>query len=140
MPHISKKKLGKKTVGKIFSKLIILLGKARNHREISNILDELFTETEKIMMAKRLALILMLDGNIPHQRIQEVLTMSPSTIARLYFGIERGKYEFIRNIAKKDRVDLEKIMWLMLTAGGIMPPRGGRKYWRKRGWKAWMET
>ncbi len=136
MPHISKRKLDKKTLGKIFSKLITLLGHAKNHRELAYMLDELLTETEKIMLAKRLAIILMLEGDIPQNRIIEALSISPSTVTRFSLGVEAGKYNFIRNVSKKDKVDIEKIIWLLLTVGGIMPPRVGRRYWRKRGYRA----
>jgi len=139
MPHISKKKLDQKTLEKIFKKLIIILGRAQNHKKLAPILDELLTETEKIMLAKRLAIVLMLSGNTPQHRISEALLVSPSTITRMSLSLEIGKYDLIRNISKKDRIDLEKIIWLLLTAGGIMPPRAGRKYWRRKGLKAALE-
>ncbi|MEK7175803.1 MAG: Trp family transcriptional regulator [Patescibacteria group bacterium] len=140
MPHVSKKRLSRKTQGKIFSKLIVVLGHARNHRDLAYELDELLTETEKIMLAKRLAIIFMLDSNIPQHRISDALSVSLSTVTRFSLGVEEGKYDFIRNISKKDKVDFEKIIWLLLTAGGILPPRVGRKYWRKKGYRYALET
>lgn len=139
MPHISKKKLDKKTLGKIFSKFVRVLSRAQNEKGLALILDELLTETERIMLAKRLSIALMLSGNIPQHRIAEVLCVSPSTVTRMSLAVERGQYDFIRNISQKDKVDLEKIIWLLLTAGGLMPPRLGRKYWRKQGYKAALE-
>ena len=140
MPHISKKKLDKKTRGKIFSKLITVLGHAHTHRDLAYELDELLTETEKVMLAKRLSIILMLDSEIPQHRIAEALSVSTSTVTRFSLGLEINKYKFIRNISKKDKVDLEKIVWLLLTAGGILPPRVGRKYWRKKGYRYALES
>ena len=139
MPHISKRRLSKKTGGKIFSKLITVLGHARNHKDLACELNELLTETEKIMLAKRLAIILMLDGDIPQHRIAEALSVSTSTVTRFSLNLEKGRYDFIRNISKKDKLDIEKIIWLLLTVGGIMPPRAGRRYWRKRGYKAFID-
>ena len=140
MPHVSKKRLDKKTLGKIFGKLISILSRAQNDKRLALLLDELLTETEKIMLAKRLAMILMLSGQTPQHRISEALKVSPSTLSRFSLAMEIGKYDLIRSISKKDRVDLEKIIWLLLTAGGIMPPRSGRKYWRKKGFKAILEN
>ena len=140
MPHVSKNELDKKTLGKIFGKLIAILSRAQNERKLSSILDELLTETEKVMLAKRLAIVLMLSGSTPQHRISEALKVSPSTVTRLSLAIEIGKYDLIRNISKKDRVDLEKILWLLLTAGGILPPRTGGKYWRKKGYKAKLQN
>lgn len=140
MPHVSRKKLDEKTFEKIFRKLIAVLERAQNQKKLTPLLGELFTETEKTMLAKRLAVVLMLSGDTPQHRISEALFVSPSTVTRLSFDIEIGKYDLIRSISKKDRVDLEKVIWLLLTAGGIMPPRVGRKYWRKKGLKAIIES
>ncbi len=139
MPHVSKKKLDKETFEKIFRKLIAVIEHAQNQNKLTPILDEILTETEKIMLTKRLAVILMLSGDTPQHRISEALLVSPSTVTRMSLGIERGKYDLIRSISKKDRLDLEKVVWLLLTAGGIMPPRAGRKYWRRKGFKAVLE-
>lgn len=131
MPHVSKKKLDQEIFEKIFRKLVLVLEKAQNKNRLMSVLSELLTETEKIMLAKRLAIVLMLFGDTPQHRISEALFVSPSTITRTSLNIELGKYDTIINISKKERLDLEKIVWLLLTAGGIMPPRVGRKYWRK---------
>ena len=40
-------------------------------------------------------------------------------------------HESILKISKKEKLDIEKIVWQILTAGGIMPPMVGRKYWKK---------
>jgi len=139
MPHVSKKKLDSKTFEKIFRKLIAVLEHAQDQKKLTPLLNELLTKTEKIMLAKRLAIVLMLSGNTPQHRIAEALLVSPSTVTRMSLGIEVGKYDLIRSISKRDRLDLEKIIWLLLTAGGIMPPKAGGKYWRKKGLKAILE-
>lgn len=131
MPHISSKKLSPKLTGKLFSKLITVLGKAQNQQSLSLITNELFTSTEKIMLAKRLAIILLLAKNIPQHRIVETLNVSPSTVAKTSLGIEIGKYNTILKISKKEKLDIEKLVWNILTVGGIMPPKVGRKYWKK---------
>lgn len=131
MPHISSKKLSPKLTGKLFSKLITVLGKAQNQQSLSLITNELFTSTEKIMLAKRLAIILLLAKNIPQHRIVETFNVSPSTVAKTSLGIEIGKYNTILKISKKEKLDIEKLVWNILTVGGIMPPKVGRKYWKK---------
>jgi Trp operon repressor len=131
MPHISSKKLSPKLTEKLFGKLIAVLGKAQNQQSLPLITNELFTATEKIMLAKRLAIILLLVKNIPQHRIVETLNVSPSTVAKTSLMIEIGKYNAILKISQKEKLDIEKLVWNILTAGGIMPPKVGRKYWRK---------
>lgn len=131
MPHISSKKLSSKLTGKLFSKLITVLGKAQSKQSLSLIANELFTSTEKIMLAKRLAIVLMLVNNIPQHRITEILQVSPTTVAKTSLMIEIGKYNAILKISQKEKLDIEKLVWNILTVGGIMPPKVGKKYWRK---------
>lgn len=129
MPHISSKKLDSKLSEKIFDKLLVVLGQAQNKNLLSLVVNELFTHTEKIMFAKRIAVILMLDNNIPQHRITELLKMSPSTIAKMSLKIEVGKCDAILKVSKRGKIDIEKLVWNILTAGGIMPPKVGKRYW-----------
>ena len=131
MPHVSKKELDSKTFKKIFTKLVTTLEKAQREGRFAFVINELLTDTEKIMLAKRLSVILMLSGKTPQHRIAEALMVSPSTVTRLSLDIQIGKYDSLLAISKTVKIDLEKIVWHLLTAGGIMPPRVGGKYWRK---------
>lgn len=131
MTHISKRKLNFRFLEKLFGKLVSIIGKAQDKQYLSMVIDELFTSTEKIMFAKRLAIVLMLSNNIPQHRIVEILKVSPTTVAKTSLRIEAGKYTMILKISKKEKVDIEKIVWQILTIGGIMPPKVGRRYWTK---------
>ena len=131
MPHISSKKLDTELSNKIFGKLLTILAQAQKKSSLSMVANELFTHTEKIMLAKRIAVILLLDNGLPQHRISELLKVSPTTVAKASLRIEMGKYDAILKVSKREKLDIEKLVWNILTAGGIMPPRVGRKYWRK---------
>ena len=131
MPHISSKKLDTGLSNKIFVKLLTILAQAQKKSSLSVVANELFTHTEKIMLAKRIAVILLLDNGLPQHRICELLKVSPTTVAKASLRIEMGKYDAILKVSKREKLDIEKLVWNILTAGGIMPPRVGRKYWRK---------
>ena len=131
MPHISSKKLDQNLSEKLFKELLIIIGKAQDKNFLFLVMNELFTETEKIMLAKRLAIVLMLSSKTPQHRVVEILKVSPTTVAKTSLGIEIGKYQAILKISIKEKVDLEKVVWGILTAGGVMLPRLGRKYWTK---------
>ncbi len=131
MPHVSSKKLDNKFSSKLFGKLLGILGRAQNGNVLPFVADELFTDTEKIMLAKRIAAILMLDNDIPQQKITEMLLMSPSTISKISLKIELGKYDSILKISKQEKTDMKKLVCDLLTVGGIMPPKVGRRYWLK---------
>ncbi len=131
MPHVSSKKLNPKLLEELFGKLLAVFGQAQNKRYLKEVTRELFTRTEKIMLAKRLAIVLMLANNTPQHRVVNILKVSPTTVAKTSLGIEIGKYDAILKISKKEKTDIEKLVWNILTVGGIMPPKVGRKYWRK---------
>ena len=131
MPHISSKKLDHSLTEKLFGKLLTIFGQARDKEALSLVMNELFTSTEKIMLAKRLAIVLMLASRTPQHRVVEILKVSPTTVVKTSLEIEIGKYKTILKISKKEKVDIEKIVWNILTVGGFMPPKVGQKYWRK---------
>ena len=77
MPHISKRKLEDKYVKDLFLEIVSVFEKAGKRGELKEVLRELLTSTEKIMLAKRLAVISMLSQNIPVHDIALSLAMSP---------------------------------------------------------------
>ena len=131
MLHVSRHKLNPELSHKIFRKLIITFEKADKNQGISAIINELFTNTEKLMFAKRVAIVLMLSNNTPQHRIVDILKVSPTTVAKISLRIEIGKYNVILKTSRAEKIDMEKIVWNILTVGGIMPPKVGRSYWRK---------
>lgn len=132
MPHVSRHELDPDLSKKIFRKLITIFERAGKTRGSSSIIEELFTDTEKVMFAKRVAMVLMLTNHIPQHHIVEILKVSPTTVAKVSLHVEIGKYNSILKISKEEKVDIEKLVWNILTVGGIMPPRGFGKYWIKR--------
>lgn len=109
-----------------------MLERAHDRKKVGSILGELLTETEQIMLAKRLAIILMLFGETPQHRIAEALLVSPTTVSKIASEIEKGKYGALRRVSGHEKIDIEKLVWQIMTASGLMPPRiGGKKYWLK---------
>lgn len=91
-------------------------------------LRELFTKTEKVMFAKRIALIYLLSKNVPYEKIEDLLHLSPVTISKFSLGLEIGRYkQTIRVVTRKGKFAdiLEKI----LEAG--LPPIVGKGRWKR---------
>jgi len=131
MPHVSSKQLDSVLSEKLFTKLLVVFGQAQNKNSLSKVINELLTPTEKTMLAKRLAIILMLKSHTPQHKIADILKVSPSTIARISLDAEIGEYDSILKISSREEADIEKLVWNILTVGGMMPPRAGKKYWTK---------
>lgn len=131
MPHISKKKLRKKTFNKLFHKLLLTFDNAHKEHSFGLIVHELFTNTEKIMLTKRLIIILLLSKEIPQHRIVDMLHVSPSTVAKMSLLVEIGKYNSIIKVASRKRVGFLDLIEFLLRGGGIMPPIAGRGRWKR---------
>lgn len=119
MPHISKKLLEKNKFLEIHNQLykavsnLVVSGKTRV------VFNELLTKTEKIMLAKRLAVILMIDQGETTYAVRHTLKVSPSTVSRMYKLYEQGLFsELIKELK------LQNNFWVQIKK--IIPPRVGR--------------
>jgi len=131
MPHISKKKLKKKTFDRLFRKLLSTFEDAHKKHSFSSMMQELFTDTEKTMLTKRLMIILLLSKEIPQHRIVDILHVSPSTVAKMSLLVEIGKYDSIIKIASRKNLGFIDLIEFLLSGGGIMPPIAGRGRWKR---------
>lgn len=107
MPHVSSRELDEKNFKKIYDQLIILFDTAGNQRRSDVLLKEVLTETEKIMLAKRIAAIFLLVEGVSETFISNLLFLSSSTVAKISVKYEANLYPFISNISKKN----SKTIW-----------------------------
>lgn len=130
MPHISRKKLKKEEVDKIFKKLALVFDSAGKNKKSKILLEEFLTPTEKVMLAKRLAIIFMLNEKISIHYISDTLFVSPSTVQRISLKHEFGEYSYLSKITsgKNNKHDIWKtIKPLVMT---VLTPKGARGRWK----------
>ena len=124
MTHISKKQLKKEFLNELFNQLSKVIAQL-NIKEADLFFDELLGDEEKIMLAKRLAAIVMcVEGNSAY-RISQLLLMSPSTTERIRLNYQIGKYSRMEQVITKRKKEYEefwRVLDVILRAG--MPPRG----------------
>lgn len=128
MPHISSKKLKKETLNKLYNEFGKAFEKSAKKSKTKFFLGDLLTRTEKIMLAKRFAVIYLLSQDVPHSYIAESLGMSYSTIFRMSLKYDIGKYASLLGTLEKEKTDMWKILEKILRAG--LPPRAGRGRWK----------
>lgn len=100
---------------------------ARTKRDARVLLNELLTDTERVMLAKRFAVIAMLAHGYSFQQIQRLLLVSPDTVGRLWRDIKNGSHSTLIQYAKNNPRKLEQGIVLrfieeLIEAG--MPPYG----------------
>jgi len=128
MPHISSKKLRKEHLQKLYNEFSIALEKSAKKSWARLFLNDFLTRTEKIMLAKRFAVIYLLSKDLPASYISESLYMSPATISRMSLKYGIGKYSSLLKTIKNEEGNIWKILEKILKAG--LPPRAGRGRWK----------
>jgi uncharacterized protein YerC len=128
MPHVSSKKLKKENLQKLYDEFGTALEKSAKKSWVKLFLNDFLTRTEKIMLAKRFAVIYLLSKDIPATYIAEALCMSPATIFRMSLKYDIGKYSSLLRAIREENKDLWGILEKILRAG--LPPRAGRGRWK----------
>lgn len=138
MTQVSRNPLGKETNKEIQSTLWWLLARLNNDSDIQNFLNGLLTKTEKVMLAKRLAIAFLLSKGYTYRDISDVLKVGTATVCRIREMMDRtnGDYEiFIKKLEKREELkkfseQVDKVVSGLLS---IIPPQKtdmkGRAKW-----------
>ena len=121
MPHVSRHTPVRKVSDKIFELLVECVTAKGSANERRMFFVDFLTPTERIMFSKRFAIIYMLAKGYSFDTIQDTLRVSPSTIARIWRSIQKGKYaDIVARVQKgrKNYNDLDLLQWL----SDIVPP------------------
>jgi uncharacterized protein YerC len=119
MPHLSQRKLEKDHFLQINKQLYkILEGLVRNNNT-KVFLNEILTKTEKVMIAKRLATIAMLDKGESSYSIEKMLKISSSTVIKMSHKFGEGDYNALIK-------EMKRYKSLSFQLQKLFPPRVGR--------------
>lgn len=133
MTHVSRKKLERNKEKELISALKEVFTGLKKY-EVDKIFSDLITETEEVMLAKRLAVVVMLSENAPYEDISASLNLTNQTISRIHAEVNYRKdvYQFlIRRLAPWKRKELLKAILKDLglrSAKLIAKHAGGRIY------------
>ncbi|HMO78297.1 MAG TPA: Trp family transcriptional regulator [Candidatus Paceibacterota bacterium] len=126
MARVSKDKLSNDLLHNLFKQLSQSLSKLPVEK-INTQLYELLGPEERIVIAKRLAAIIMLHEGHTLYRVAKTLKISTATAKKLYCGLQQKSYDNLISSLKKKKRQYGSILNLidsMLTFGGIMPYYG----------------
>jgi uncharacterized protein YerC len=126
MVRLNKHQLAAEQLEKILDQLTKTLGQT-NEADTKTILNALLGEEEKIMIAKRLGAIVLLEQGHKPYTVSRALKMSPSTVGRIQSELLLGQYHYLFTAVKKNQISYKAIMKAIdsiLTVGGIMPHYG----------------
>jgi len=83
MPHVSKNRLRKGDEEKLLESLKVVLSKIDKTEDVDSFLYSLLSDTEQLMIAKRLAIIVMLKEGLPESTVAHALHVTRETVSRL---------------------------------------------------------
>jgi len=130
MTNVSKKKLDAKVQDQLFKQFAQLFT-SEDEKYVGNLFDALFTDSEKIMFVKRIAVILLLAENYSSYRIAKTLKVSEATVYAAKKRFDAGTYDCIVSVTRKKSFDKEKF-WMtfeLLVRAGLPPQGKGRWKW-----------
>lgn len=125
MARLSKLTLSDEVQGELTIQLTEVIGRM-NADLAQKFLSEFFGNEEKIMFAKRLAIIALIHEQRPIHRIATHLHVSETTVAKINDRYQRNEFEnTIKSLTKNkiDYADFIKLLDSIITVGGIMPHR-----------------
>jgi uncharacterized protein YerC len=128
MPQISKRFVKPAVKEKIDNLFIECIAECRNQKEAANFINVLLTKTEKTVIAKRVAIALMLTKGYTATEIDEKLKVSQATVYTVKYWLEDKGIEIksiLASIAKRDERQESENLDLQREAGSILPPPPG---------------
>ncbi len=128
MPHVSRNKLTKTVENQLTTTLELVLARISKEEEMKDFLLSLLTPTERVMLAKRLAIIILLKEGLPESHIAEALHVTRITVSRMQLFLEaRGKgYEIALQVLQDEKVMQDIKTLLLKLAGYAVRAAGGR--------------
>ena len=132
MSQVSKNKLNDKVYEKIFSLFPKFLYRMTSQGKQSELIDSFFTRTEKIILAKRVAIAFMLVKGYDYRQISSRIKVSTSTILKVADTLKSHPTSVKKElelIATEDAF-VEFLGSIGYQVSKILPPKSGN-------WSAW---
>ncbi len=106
MARISRNKVKDEVLEKLFDLFFEIVGKKSNKAEFGKIVSDILSPTERIMIAKRIAIVYLLLKDIDYHNICFALKVSLATVAKFKLLMEKsdGVVPAFKTILAKDKI------------------------------------
>jgi len=137
---VSRRLLDKDVSGEINSSFVSLISSLKNRSEVENFLTDFLTREEKLMLAKRLAVSLMLTRGYTVGTICEVLKVSKETIRSSRSWLETKGETYKRVLEKLRKAQEANEFWKKVdkiidkALLPVKPDRKSRAKWASGDW------
>ncbi|EKD87334.1 MAG: hypothetical protein ACD_36C00134G0003 [uncultured bacterium] len=139
MTQVSRIPLRKEVEQRVYEVLMESVAAATSKSTVSRLLDDLLSPTERLMIAKRLSIALLLLKKYDQRTISRWLKVSLGTVSKISLVLQKGHGGYqsvIGSILRKE--ELKALIEKIDAALANMLPQFGRdlRGWRKRRWEA----
>ena len=114
MSQVSKYPIAKDIADRIFEIFLKTFVEIKNKEIADQFISDLLTPTEKIMLAKRLAIAFLLEKNYDYRTIQKIIKVSTGTITSVNTVLQHGSEGYKKLVLKIMRE--EKLIGLLEDA------------------------
>ncbi|EKD87495.1 MAG: TrpR like protein, YerC/YecD [uncultured bacterium] len=111
MTQISRNPIHKDVYYSIRDDFLWVLGAIRSQSEAKDFFYDFFTKTERVMLAKRLAIALMIQKEYSYEDIHFILHVSTSTINRVGNWLDKGGEGVKRILEKLIHEEKMEVFW-----------------------------
>lgn len=132
MVHVNRNQLAQKNLDALFQQFDILLSKL-DHTGTKIFMSEILGHEERVMIAKRLAAIILIQEGLSPYKTAQILKLSPSTAGKIAGGITSGTYTGTIALLHKNKrsyVNILKTIDSILHLNGILPHYTGLERYR----------
>src|SRR3972149_8535283 len=122
MAQVSKRKVKPEIEKRMFEMLWSAFTKCTSPGKVQDFLNDLFTTTEKVIIAKRLAIALMLHKGYGYTDICETLKVSPPTVSKVkdWLSLKGEGFRRVLNEIIKDETVAQFWQALAATIGDTL--------------------
>lgn len=141
MTQVSRYPLRKEIEERVYEVLLESIATAESKGEVEKFLGDLLSPTERLMIAKRISIALLLLKNYEQRTIAHWLRVSLTTVSKVSLVLQNGTGGYrtvVSSILRKERFQelLEKIDDAIAN---LMPPANRNwTHWRRERWLAKM--
>jgi uncharacterized protein YerC len=111
MPQVSKRKLEPQIKRDLIDSLSYTIKELKSKSDADKFLSSALTDTERLMVAKRVVTAFLLKNNIEEKKIGDTLKLTSATITRLkmWINLRREGFDLVFNkLEKRNRENIAK--------------------------------
>jgi uncharacterized protein YerC len=135
MGRISRRRIDPEIEERVNEIFINYLAELNTRPAIKEFIQSLLTHTEQIMIAKRLAIALLLTKGFNYQEIDDTLKVSKSTVSGVDKELQSGATGYIKAVKKIMKDEKLERMWNKLEELSLefsLPKRYGSETWKRK--------